>query len=130
MSRGINREDGYLEALVKNMPSEMIAGYLAVMGMLSGTGGPPGWLLWLVWGLFLVATPFYLWLVKPRSETAPRPWWQVFIFSPIAFFVWSLTSPGPWQTVSQAPLAGGVLVIVCSVLIFPLVSMAIAKASG
>ena len=130
MSRGVNSGDGYLEAMVKNMPSEMVAGYLAIIAMVSGTGQPPSWVLWLIWVLFLAATPFYLWLVKPKSETQPRPWWQVWIFSPIAFFIWSLTTPGPWQSVNQAALAGGVLVIVFSVLIFPLVSMLIAKATG
>jgi len=129
MSRGVNSQDGYLEAMVKNMPSETVAGYLAIVGMTSGAGNRPEWILWLIWALFLVATPFYLWLVKPRTETGPRPWWQVWIFSPIAFFIWSLTSPGPWQTVDKAALAGGVLVILFSVVIFPLVSMAIARAS-
>ena len=130
MSRGVNKDDGYLEALVKNMPSEMVAAYLAVLGFLSAADSPPAWLLWLVWGLFLVATPFYLWLVKPGSESAKRPWWQIWIFSPVSFFVWSLTAGGAWASVSGAGLAGGVLVILLSALVFPLVSMAIAKATS
>jgi hypothetical protein len=127
MSRGVNSQDGYLEAMVKNMPSETVAGYLAVMGMAAGTGTPPTWVLWLVWAVFLIATPFYLWLVKPRNDTAARPWWQVWIFSPIAFFIWSLTTTGPWQSMKGAAFAGGILVILFSVLIFPLVSMAITR---
>jgi hypothetical protein len=128
--RGVNSGDGYLEALVKNMPSETVAGYLAVLGMVSAASATPGWVLWLIWGLFLVATPFYLWLLKPDSETTKRPWWQVWIFSPIAFFAWSMTAGGAWSSVDKAALAGGVLVIVLSVLIFPLASMGIAKATS
>ena len=129
MSRGVNSGDGYLEALVKNMPSETVAGYLAILGFVSGINNPPNVLLWLVWGLFLVATPFYLWLFKPKNERK-RPWWQIWIFSPISFFAWSLTAGGAWAGVSWAGVVGGVLVILLSVLIFPLVSMAIAKATS
>jgi hypothetical protein len=129
MSRGVNPSDGYLEALVKNMPSEMVAGYLAVIGMVSGSNMAPTWALWLIWAVFLVATPFYLWLVKPGSETEPRPWWQVWIFSPVSFFVWSMTTSGPWSTIGKAQFLGGILVILLSLVIFPLVSMGIAKAT-
>ncbi len=130
MARGVNPQDGYLEALVKNMPSETMAGYLAVTGLLSAAKSPPTWALWLVWAVFLVATPFYLWLARPKTETTPRPWWQVWIFSTIAFFLWSMTASGPWTTVESAGLIGGVGVIIASVLVFPLLSMAIAKASS
>ena len=129
MSRGINPNDGYLEAMVKNMPSETVAGYMAMLGFLSTASQIPAVLLWVVWGVFLVATPFYLWLVKPASETEQRPWWQIWIFSPIAFFVWSMTIGGPWSAVGKAALIGSVLILLFSALIFPLISMAIAKAS-
>lgn len=129
MARGVNPQDGYLEALVKNMPSETLAGYLAVMGMLSAAENPPAWALWVVWAVFLVATPLYLWLARPATETAPRPWYQVWIFSPIAFFLWSMTTTGPWATVKTAGLIGGVGVVIASALLFPLLSMAIARGS-
>jgi len=128
MSRGVNANDGYLEALVKNMPSETVGGYLATTGMVSGAS-PPEALLWVIWGIFLIATPLYLWLMKPETESTRRPWWQVWIFSPIAFLVWSMTTGGPWAGVDKAAMIGGVLVLVLSAVIFPLVSMAIAKAS-
>ena len=53
MSRGVNANDGYLEALVKNMPSETVGGYLATTGMVSGAS-PPEALLWVIWGIFLM----------------------------------------------------------------------------
>jgi hypothetical protein len=130
MARGVNPQDGYLEALVKNMPSETLAGYLAVMGMLSAAKSTPVGVLWLVWAVFLVCTPLYLWLARPKTETTPRPWFQVWIFSPIAFFLWSMTTTGPWATVETAGLIGGVGVILASALIFPLLSMAIARGSS
>lgn len=128
MSRGVNANDGYLEALVKNMPSETVGGYLATLGIVSGAS-PPEALLWVIWGTFLIATPLYLWLTKPDNESTPRPWWQVWIFSPIAFLVWSMTSGGPWASIDKAAMIGGVLVLLLSAVIFPLVSMVIAKAS-
>lgn len=130
MARGVNPGDGYLEALVKNMPSETLAGYLAIMGMLSTAKDAPAAVLWIVWAVFLAVTPVYLWIVRPKNETAPRPWWQVWIFSPVAFFVWSMTTTGPWTTVDQAGLYGGIGVIGLSVVIFPLVSMALAKGTA
>ncbi len=129
MSRAVNAEDGYLEAMVKNMPSETVAGYLAVLGLISGMKDSPEWLRWVVWGTFLVATPFYLWLAKPKTDTTPRPWWQVWIFSPVAFLVWSMTTGGPWASIESAPMIGSVLILLLSVVVFPLVSMAIAKGS-
>lgn len=130
MARAVNAQDGYLEALVKNMPSETVAGYLAVLGFLSGQKTMPAAVLWIVWGLFLVATPLYLFLLKPSNETTPRPWWQVWIFSPIAFAAWSLTTGGAWATIDKASMIGSCLVILLTVLIFPLISMAIAKATS
>lgn len=124
--RGVNTGDGYLEALVKNMPSETVAGHLAVQGMLSGAEAPPTWALWLFWGIFLVATPFYLWLLTPANEPK-RPWYQIFLFSPIAFLIWSMTMPGPFQSYDSVPMIGGVLIIVFSALVFPLASMGFSK---
>jgi hypothetical protein len=130
MSRGVNAQDGYLEALVKNMPSETVAAYLAIMGLMAGMKDAPTWLLWLVWVLLLVTTPFYLWLVKPKNDTEKRPWWQIWLFSPIAFFAWSMTMGGPWASVDQAALIGSVLIVLLTALLFPLASMAIYKLSS
>ena len=80
--------------------------------------------------MFLVATPIYLWLARPKTETTSRPWYQVWIFSPIAFFLWSMATTGPWATVETAGLIGGVGVVLASVLVFPLLSMAIARGSS
>ena len=129
MSRAVNKEDGYLEALVKNMPSETVAGYLAALGFITNQAGMPGFVLWIVWGLFLVATPFYLAFAKPSDE-GPRPWWQVWLFSPIAFFAWSMTTGGAWATIPKASMIGSSLVLLLTVLVFPLISMGIAKATS
>jgi hypothetical protein len=127
--RAVNPNDGYLEALVKNMPSETVAAYLAIGGLLAGLSGTARTALqWVVWGLFLVATPFYLWLVTRKNT--PRPWWQVWIFAPIAFFAWSMTTGGPWQSIKGSALLGAVLMILLSGLIFPLISMAITKSNN
>jgi hypothetical protein len=130
MPRGIDRTDGYLEALVKNMPSETVAGYLAVLGAMSAMSESPGVLLWIVWAVFLIATPLYMAFAKPKTETAPRPWWQVWIFAPIAFFVWSMTTGGPWAAVDDAAMWGSVFILLLTVAVFPLASMIIAKASS
>jgi hypothetical protein len=129
VGRYVDSQDGYREALVKNMPSETVGGYLAILGLTSGVDQPPAWLLWLIWAVFLVATPLYLWLLKPKNVATERPWWQIWIFGPIAFFVWSLTIGGPWAGIDKIEFIGGVLVILFSVVVFPLVSMLIAKAA-
>jgi hypothetical protein len=129
MARAVNSEDGYLEALVKNMPSETVAGYLTVMGFMSAKKVMPEAVLWVVWGLFLVATPLWLFLLKPSTETEPRPWWQVWIFAPLSFIAWSMTIGGAWAKIDKAAMIGSCLVLLLSALIFPLVSMAIAKAT-
>jgi len=129
MARAVKSDDGYLEALVKNMPSETVAGYLAALGFLAGQKSIPVVVLWIVWGLFLAATPIYLWLVKPSDENPARPWWQVWIFAPLAFVAWSMTTGGAWAKIDKAAMIGSCLVLLLTVLIFPLVSMAIAKAT-
>ena len=128
MSRGVNAQDGYLEALVKNMPSETVAAYLAIIGLMAGSKETPSWLEWVIWGLLLVATPFYLWLVvKPKNEGDKRPWFQIWLFSPIAFLAWSMTMGGPWSAIDKAALIGSILIVVCTALLFPLASMGISK---
>lgn len=127
MSRGVNANDGYLEALVKNMPSETVAAYLAIIGLLAGSNMADSILGWVIWGLLLVATPFYLWLVKPKNEDEKRPWWQVWLFSPLAFAAWSMTMGGPWTSIDKAALIGSVLIVVLTALLFPLASMGISK---
>ena len=129
MARAVNASDGYLEALVKNMPSETVAGYLATLGFLTGQKDMPVVVLWIVWGLFLAATPLYLAFAKPSTDTAPRPWWQVWLFSPLAFIAWSMTTGGAWAKIDKAAMIGSSLVLLLTVLVFPLISMAVAKAT-
>jgi hypothetical protein len=108
-----------------------MAAYMAANGILQGVKDVPEWLGWVVWIVFLVATPFYMWMVKRQNEP-PRPWWQSFIFAPLSFVAWTMTlgSAGPWGAIEIAALLGSVSVIVLGAVIFPLVSMAIAKATA
>jgi len=117
----------YLEGLLKNIPSEAIGSYLAVLSFLTAVpNGPPGWLQWVLFVVFLGTVP--LWLVLGPSKVK---WWQV-LFAALSFFIWVMTlQQGPFGTISgYEAWIGGVLVLVFSGVVFPLLSKLIVKLSS
>ncbi len=126
MSRAITiqNEDEYNKRILKNIPSEIVGAYLAISGFLAANADTPLWLYWLFFIMLLILCP--LWL---RFGQNVRKTWQL-VLSTIAFPIWVMTLPGPFDIVPYASTIGGALVIVWSFVVAPMISKNMPKQAG
>lgn len=122
MPRPIDRDDTYMPMLLKNIPSEVVAAYVAVLGFIASVGAP-SWVPWIAFGIALVSVP--LWLVFGQGVKSPL---QI-ILSTVAFPIWDMSlSGGAFQTIpGYETLIGSVILVIFTMLVAPLVSMLIRK---
>lgn len=82
--------DKYVDRLVKYIPPDVIAVFLALEGAVNTAGAESHAILaWVLFGIILVATPFYL--VKVGGVTKPA---QI-VIATVAFAVWAFAYSGP-----------------------------------
>lgn len=87
-----NKVKGYLEKISKLIPSEIIAGYLAMFGLvpLIGKIEIHDYVLWGVFALCLILTPVYL---NGQAEK-DQPKRAHLIVSSLAFVIWAYVTTG------------------------------------
>lgn len=112
MPRAINvQTDDYAKILLKLIPSEIIAAYVTVAGLI-----PAGNTIWL-WGitavLLILVTPY---LRKFQEVTDPLH----YAVSSISFVVWVFAIGGPFSTMSWYQSWMGSIVLILWTLIPPL----------
>lgn len=112
MPRVINVEtDDYAKRLLKLIPSEIIAAYVTVAGLI-----PEGNSMWL-WGitavLFILITPY---LRNFQGVTSPLH----YAVSSISFVVWVFAIGGPFATMSGYQSWMGSIVLILWTLVPPL----------
>ena len=121
IKRSIDRDDVYSKMLLKMLPTEMVGVCLAVIGTIfsfTEQGGLQTGLLWTVFAVGLVATPF--WLIYGMEVRKPL---QV-VITTVAFVIWMMTMRGPFTTIPGYQLViGSVALMLFSGLIAPLVGM-------
>jgi hypothetical protein len=84
----------YLERVIKYIPSEIVALYLAVLPFVNlAPGTEKGRLLWFVYGICQILTAAYLW---KSVKNAPKKPVQVALGT-IAFFCWAYALGGPFE---------------------------------
>ena len=59
MARPVNNRDTYMQMLLKNIPSELIAAYVAILAAVASFGAPT-WAQWVAFGVTLVSVPIWL----------------------------------------------------------------------
>jgi uncharacterized membrane-anchored protein len=79
MSREIQVKDDFRDKLIKLIPAEIVAAYLALQAHLMQFGDA---VIWSVIGILFLLTFFYL-----RRFGKVKNWWQL-IFSSLSFLVW------------------------------------------
>lgn len=84
--------DGYSTRVLKYIPAEVVAVYIAVQGAIDAAEptGPNETLLWIAFGILFVLTPVYLWRVGKVTKTV-----QLAVAT-IAFAVWVFSLGGPF----------------------------------
>lgn len=111
--------DSYFEKLVRYIPADILAAYLAISGVLE-SNSPPLWLSWSVFGVLLVLTPLYVCLVK--TDPPGFSWSKFFhwVTSCLAFSAWVFAIGGPMLTntfVWYKPYLGSVVLILTTLII-------------
>jgi len=86
------KEDPYVSKIIKLIPADIISVYLAVFNIIKSNnqnaeGNPT--LQWIVFGLMLLITPFYLKKVAQINTTKQT------IFCTVSFVVWVFSLGGP-----------------------------------
>lgn len=117
MPRPIDSNDTYMPMLLKNMPSEIVAAYVALGAVLDAAGGP-SWLTWIVFGVCLVIVP--IWLCFGQKV---KGWLQLSLAT-LAFIVWDMSlGSGAFQTIPGfKTYIGAAFLILFTMLIAPLVT--------
>ncbi len=108
--------DGYLSRIIKYIPSEIIALFLVVDAAAQTFPSLlPTNAYFLIFGVFLVATPIYIAIVT-RMPGAPPALAQILI-SPLSFAAWVFGFGGPFATLGwYSPILGAVVALAVTLL--------------
>ena len=98
--------DDFLGRLVKYIPTEIIALYVAVTGLVPKSDAHPA--LMLIFIACLVLTPIYLWF-GTRDPAKAVPYVQI-VLATIGFAVWSFALGGPFEHIRPDYVASIVLI--------------------
>jgi hypothetical protein len=109
--------DSYAEKLVKYIPADILAAYIAISGI-TESNNPPLWLSWGVFGVLLALTPLYVCYVK----TAPAGFVASKMFhwltACLAFTAFVFAVGGPFATFAwYQPYLGSVVLILTTLII-------------
>jgi len=86
------KEDPYVSKIIKLIPADIISVYLAIFNIIkSNNQNPDGnpTLQWIVFGLMIIITPFYLKKVALINTT------KQIVFCTVSFAVWVFSMGGP-----------------------------------
>jgi hypothetical protein len=107
-------KDKYIDRLFKYIPSEIVAGYVFVLGVLTRLREPAenNIAQWAVFVIFCLLTPLYLWRIQKVRKAEQH------IISLVSFAVWVLTLGGPFSRFSwYNPIYGEILLPVFTLII-------------
>lgn len=102
--------DDYASKLLKYIPAEIVAGFVAIDGIIKSVTDVPAAVGWIVFLVLLVLTPFYIWRVTTEADKSLAV--AQIAVSTIAFFVWVFAVGGPFSSLGwYMPLYGAVLLV-------------------
>lgn len=124
------KEDSYVGKVVKYIPAEVVAAYVAATGAVksAGAGAPSATLLWIVAAALCVITPIWV-LVAAAEPGKPRPAFQAGAAT-AAFACWVFALGGPFELAPWYRPVYGTLVLIFATLVIPLIEKAFIKPSG
>jgi hypothetical protein len=116
MPRSVRTDDPYTSTVIKFIPTEIVAGYLAIQGFITGLSEPAlYWVILSVSAALLVLCPLYLAIIQ-KVKTATQ-----LIVTAISFVVWLYTLGGPFTYWGIHDPRIGAAILVIWTLILPLV---------
>ncbi|MGH2666799.1 hypothetical protein [Flavobacterium sp.] len=113
------KADNYKEKLVKLIPSEIIAAYVTIYGLVTGIKSQhENLILWIVIALLLVITPLYsirISLVTKKSQV---------IFTTFGFLIWAFATGSPIKEIDTVPVSFiASVILILYTLFIPIVYM-------
>lgn len=126
-----SRTSSYFEKLIKYIPGDLVAGYLALDGILREEliGDPVSiWLYWAVFGTILILTPFYV-KFRPSQQAQEESIRFHCCAATVAFTTWVFALGGPfavtWPGIYR-PVYGSLLLVITALAI-PVIEAAAMK---
>jgi hypothetical protein len=118
--------DSYFEKLIKYIPADIVAAWLAIDGVLMDQSSNPLWLIWAVFAFLVFLTPFYVVLMKtdPPGFKAAKTWHWVASTAAFIVFVFALGGPFALTFTWYRPIYGTITLILTT-LILPLVERSV-----
>ena len=97
-----DRIDTYVDKVVKYIPADIVAAWVAVTGIVKGAGAGvnPVIILWIAFVAGVVIT--FVWTWRQTSKKGLPPVWKQIIISTFAFVVWVIALGGPPFEVNTA----------------------------
>ncbi len=111
--------DTYVSKLMKYMPAEVVAAYVAIEAIFKSVADVSTVIQWIVVGVLLVFTPLYIW--RLTEETGQPTAWAQIIVATIAFPVWIFSLGGPFATYDWYQPYYGAILLTLYTLAIPLV---------
>lgn len=109
--------DGYFDKLIKYIPTEIVGGWIAIIGLIkSASDIPTNTILWILLVIFTILTALYI--LKQTSEPKKPLAIKQTTLSTIAFIVWVFALGEPFDTLSfYNPIYGSILLILFNITI-------------
>jgi phosphoglycerol transferase MdoB-like AlkP superfamily enzyme len=122
--------DSYFTKIVKYIPTEIVAGYVALSGFILGgidSQQEQYIYLWVVFIVLLILTPLYLHIAT--SESGKKPSLRHPVAGVLAFAVWAFASGGPFMQFQWYDRTMGSIILVLVCLCLPLIERALPSKS-
>jgi len=88
--------DSYYDRLLKYIPADVVAGWIAVKGILASVqGNPNDNIYWICFAAGVIFT--ILWTYKLTSVDGHKPAWLQIIIATVAFVVWVVVTGEPFK---------------------------------
>lgn len=127
------KSDNYIEQVLKYIPSEIVAAYLFLEGILKSSTKTTELFFWIVFFFMLVVTPFYIWaLTSEKDENTGKtrkPAWDQIIISFFSFAVWVFAIGGPFASLPWYDSIYGSTLLVLFTFMPPIISKILCRTS-
>lgn len=112
-----DKPDDYLGRLVKYIPAEVVAIYLAATGFVPATADDRQTWLWIIFAVCAVLTPIYFYIATKDKKNRKGPLYIQVLLATLAFPVWVFAVGGPFAGLPwyKSYVASIVLIFVTSI---------------
>jgi FtsH-binding integral membrane protein len=117
--------DNFLAKLAKYIPAEINAAFVGVYGIMKGITNFPTIGQWIIFFVFLILAPLYLYYVAKKENQKPDI--AQIAISPFAFAIWVFAIGGPFALYTWYVQAYGAILLIVATLAIPMVDFFITQ---